>query len=211
MQCDICFRTGGQRLPFLCPTDARNKLYEPRIQHAKVLLESDELSQKVNDFLELEEKGDSQSTTTRPKLSRSLADRQESEDRTQQIITHADELRLKVDKARQEIAKKKAILERRKSELATVKNGVEARRTRQIDEVEKAIRITKYKWNQAHSVTASSRTFLCGEAAKLYGLRRVRRNGAVEEYKIGGIGIIDLRSMNSVSLLVVQIPIADIL
>ena len=111
------------------------------------------------------------------------------------LMNHPEEM----EKAREEIAKKKAIISRRKSELATASNGIEARRTRQTEEVEKSIRITKYKWNQTHNITASSRAFLCGEAAKLYGLRRVRRNGGLEEYRIGGIGIVDLRSMNSES------------
>jgi DNA-binding PucR family transcriptional regulator len=114
-----------------------------------------------------------------------VCEKDQATDRTQQIIAYADELRVKVEEAREEIAKKKAVISRRKSELATASNGIERRRTRQTEEVEKSIRMTKYKWNQTHSVTASSRAFLCGEAAKLYGLRRVRRNGGLEEYRIG--------------------------
>lgn len=202
MQCDICFRTGGQKLPFLCPTDARNRLYESRIQHAQALLEHDVDDQRVVSLLSQGEhriRQGTESTGTRVTVTMLLAERDQAVDRTQEIIAHADELRLKVDKARQEMAKKKAIISRRKSEMASISNGVEARRTRQLEEAEKAIRMTRFKWNQTHNVTASSRGFLCGEAAKLYGLKRVRRNGAVEEYKIGGISIIDLRAMNSKS------------
>jgi len=201
MQCDICFRTGGQRLPFLCPTDARNRLYEPRIQHARVLVEKDALDQQITALVASQSKGVEQNengpAVSRQDISEILAEKEQAVDRTQQIIAHADELRIKVEKAREEIAKKKAIIERRKSELAAASNGAEARRTRQIEEVEKSIRMSKYKWNQTHAVTASSRAFLCGEAAKLYGLRWVKKNGGLEEYKIGGIGIIDLRAMNS--------------
>jgi hypothetical protein len=201
MQCDICFRTGGHRLPFLCPTDARNQLYEPRIKHARVLLEKDALDQQITSLLSSPvhstEKHGNAPAAIQQDVASILAEKDQAVDRTQQIIEHADELRAKIQKARVEIAKKQTVLGRRKSELGSAVNGVGARRIRQTEEVEKTVRITKYKWNQTHAVTASSRIFLCGEAAKLYGLRRVRRNGGLEDYKIGGIGIVDLRALNS--------------
>jgi Vacuolar sorting 38 and autophagy-related subunit 14 len=203
MQCDICFRTGGSRLPFLCPTDARNRLYEPRIQNARVLLEKDALDQQISTLLTRQPKPSGQQSHSLegpakgPNLAAILAEKDQAVDRTQQIITQADELRAKVENAREEIAKKKALLSRRKSDLASASNGVDSRRTRQVEDVEKGIRMIKYKWNQGHATTASSRAFLCGEAAKLYGLKRSRKNSGLEEYKIGGISIVDLRTMNS--------------
>src|SRR4051812_3741866 len=143
MQCDICFRTGGKKLPFLCPTDARNRLYETRVLHAQVLLEKDALDQQITSLLPQPSKQDGQSPkpTSQPDVTVLLAEKEQAEDRTQQIIAHADELRDKVEKAREDIAKRKAIIERRKSELASATNGVEARRIRQTDEVEKALRM----------------------------------------------------------------------
>jgi Vacuolar sorting 38 and autophagy-related subunit 14 len=205
MQCDICFRTGGSRLPFLCPTDARNRLYEPRIQNARVLLEKDALDRQISNLLSPQvqftgEKGNSlQGPASGPYCASILAEREQTVDRTQQIITQADELRAKVESARQEIAKKKALIASRKSDLASALNGVDSRRTKQVEDVEKGLRMTKYKWNQAHTTTAASRAFLCGEAAKLYGLKRARRNSGSEEYRIGGVNIVDLRTMNSKS------------
>jgi hypothetical protein len=200
MQCDICFRTGGQKLPFLCPTDARNQLYEPRVQHAQVLLENDALDKRITSLLTSHSEVTEQDDL--PAVSRQLVDRltiekEQAVDRTQQIIACADELRAKVERAREQAARRKATISRRKLEREQAASGLDARRARQADEVEKSIRMTKYKWNQLHAVTASSRAFLCGEAAKLYGLRQLRRNGVLEEYMIGGIGIVDLRAMNS--------------
>ena len=202
MQCDICFRTGGHKLPFLCPTDARNQLYEPRIQHARILVEKDALDLQITALSQQSkrEEQNSQVATTAPSgqdIAGLLSEKDQALDRTQQIIAHADELRANIDKARDEITKKKAILARRKSELASASNGVDTRRARQLEEVDKSVRMTRYKWNQAHSVTATSRTFLCGEAAKLYGLKKVRKSGGTEEYRIGGVSIMDLRAMNS--------------
>jgi hypothetical protein len=204
MQCDICFRTGGKE--YLCPTDARNLLYESRIQNARILLEKEALEKEVTDILSNATSDEATNTTTKEPPNRSDisllgAEKGQTEDRTQQIIAHADELRVKIERARDEITKKKAVLARRKAELASAQSGTEARRSRQLEEVEKSIRMTKYKWNQSHSTTASSRTFLCGEAAKLYGLKRTRKNGSLEEYKIGGVSIMDLKSLNSRSFL----------
>lgn len=201
MQCDICLQTGGPKLPFLCPTDARNQLYEPRIQHAQMLLEKDALDREISALLTSRppdgEGGSNETEILRPHVDKITAEKEQAEDRTQQIIAHADELRANIDKAREEIARRKAAISRRKTEREAAENGLEARRVRQTEEVEKAVRMTRYKWNQAHSITASSRAFLCGEAARLYGLRRVRRGSGSDEYRVGGVGIVDLLAMNS--------------
>lgn len=206
MQCDICQRTGGNKLPFLCPVDARNKIYEPRVQLARVLLEKDSLDQQITDLVSPQPKDSSkQSEGNGPAIqSRNawtaeqlVAERQQVEDRTQQILAHANELRSNIEKAREALTKRKTSIARRKSELASATNGVDTRRDRQIGDVEKSTLMTKFRWNQVHTVTASARAFLCGEAAKLYGLRHSKRNNGNDEYKIGGIGIIDLRAMNS--------------
>jgi hypothetical protein len=201
MQCDICFRGGGQgekKLHFLCPTDARNQLYGSRIRNAQVLLQNDELSSQITGLISSNKaEHDKELPKTAIGAVSLSAERDQIVDRTQQIITRADELRAKVELARGEMAKRKAAANRRKSDLASASNGVDTRRARQAEDVEKAIRMTKYKWNQGHATTASSRTFLCGEAAKLYGLKKARKNTGGEEYRIGGVGIMDLRSLNS--------------
>ncbi|PVH83430.1 hypothetical protein DL98DRAFT_547429 [Cadophora sp. DSE1049] len=206
MQCDICFRTGGQgdkKLHFLCATDARNQLYDGRIRNARVLLENDTLNTQITSLFagdKAQQTGDThQASQSSIDIVAVSADKERTVDRTQQIITRADELRAKVELAKEEIAKRKATVARRKSDLASASNGVEARRARQIEEVKKATSMTKHKWNLGHSTTASSRTFLCGEAAKLYGLKKGRRNSGSEEYRIGGVRIVDLRSLNTAS------------
>ncbi|KAK0118147.1 hypothetical protein ONS95_012453 [Cadophora gregata] len=206
MQCDICFRTGGQgdkKLHFLCATDARNQLYDGRIQNARVLLENDALNKQIINLFPSDKA--QQMSEASPTSQSSIdiaavsAEKERTFDRTQQIITRADELRAKVELAKEEIVKKKATVARRRSDLASASNGVEARRSRQIEEVKKSTGMTKHKWNLGHSTTASSRTFLCGEAAKLYGLKKGRRNSGSEEYRIGGVRIVDLRSLNTAS------------
>jgi hypothetical protein len=207
MQCDICLRNGGHKLPFLCPTDARNILYEPRVENARILLEKDALDRQITAIKSpkhvtepSDEASDSTSRETRTRWDIEIAqmERDIAVDRTQQIIAQADKLRSKIEGAREEIARKKSIIARRKSELSSATNGLESRRARQLEEIEKKIKMTKYKWNQLHGLTAQSRAFLCVETASLYGLRR-RRVHDVWEYTIAGAPIIDLRAMNSAS------------
>ena len=206
MQCDICFRSGGQKLPFLCPTDARNRLYECRLQNAYVLLEKDALDREISTLVANPARGagqerDEKTERSTVEVTDTLAERQQAASSTERIIAHAEELRLKMEQARRELADRRAKVDRKKSELASATSGLAARKGRQTEDAEKSIRMTKYKWNQVHTITASSRAFLCGEAAKLYGLRRVRRSSGMEEYKIGGISIIDLRTLNGMSCL----------
>lgn len=209
MQCDICFRTGGHKLPFLCPTDARNRLFEQRLDSARVLLEHEVLSQQVGDALPRTKDNIVQigpipeKTTSRWDIDQTLALRDQKLDETQQIIAHADELRNKIASARQDIAKRKASIVRRQSELASASNGIEPRRAAQVESIDKSIKRTQYRWNQVHRKTVDARAYLCNEAAKLYGLkaRRVRQEEeTVEKYMIGGAWIVDLRDMNSKSV-----------
>src|SRR5277367_477344 len=128
MQCDICLRTGGHKLPFLCPTDARNVLYEPRIGNARILLEKDALNRQITAITSSKKvtapTGEAPEITPREGRTRwdfevAQAERDLSLGRTQRIIAQADELRSKIEGARAEIAHKKAVIARRKSELSS--------------------------------------------------------------------------------------------
>ncbi|KAH8679836.1 UV radiation resistance protein and autophagy-related subunit 14-domain-containing protein [Tricladium varicosporioides] len=214
IQCDICFRTGGHKLPLLCPTDARNALYESRIQNARTLLGNEALDQEVSALLANSStpkpNGTSEPSSSRVYVDNLRAQTEQAINRTQQIIAHADELRAKVNQARQEIANKKAKITRRKAELASASNGVVARREKQLKDTEKYTSMARYTHEKVHTSLALSRTYLCGEAAKLYGLRRVRKNGEREEYRIGRVGIVDLRDLNSASAAQVSTALANI-
>lgn len=205
MQCDICFRTGGAKLPFLCPTDARNVLYEPRMANARILIEKDALDRQITASTSGKQTGDSSAARQELKLSRwdvenNVAERDLAVDRTEQIMAQAEDLRSKIEGARADIARRKAIIARRKSEMESATNGLEQRRIRQIEEIEKTNRMRKYKWNQMHGTTTVSRAFLCGEAAKLYGLRYSKDNDTqLDRYSIAGVPIVDLRAMNTAS------------
>jgi hypothetical protein len=203
MQCDICFRTGGSKLPFLCPTDARNELYESRIQNAQVLLERDALGKRVAVIAGDQAANAPTATKSKPTrwdVENNIAERDLVVDRTAQIMAQADELRTNIEKARRDIARRKATIARRKLDMESATNGLEQRRIRQTEEVEKKTKMTRFKWNQMHGTTTQSRAFLCGEAAKLYGLRCLKGGDTPQdEYTIAGVPIVDLRAMNTAS------------
>jgi hypothetical protein len=191
-------------------TDARNHLYAPRIAHARVLLENDELSRQIEALTAKssgdEQSGEADSTYSNKdgetcwELDQTRATKIMAEDRTQQIIARADELRANIEEARKKIAVKKEKISIRKSELATASKGFEKAWTSRIDEAERGIKMTQFRWNKLHVSTAVARAFLCSEAASLCDLRlrKIERDDLIcDEYTLAGMRIMDLREMNS--------------
>ncbi|KAI6250967.1 Autophagy-related protein 14 [Erysiphe necator] len=200
MQCDICLRMGGQKLPLLCPTDARNFLYGPRIEHATVLIEKDALDQQVTSALSKREiKTQIMSAVTPLDLIAIKAETDQILDRTKLILAKAEELRDKVEQARLDLLRRKAVISRRKSDLVSASCGIDARRNRTAKDVERSIQTIKAKWHQKHVSIMSARSFLCSEAARLYGLKKVKSKNLKDEYKIGRSLVVDLDKLHTVS------------
>ncbi|OLN81698.1 hypothetical protein CCHL11_06956 [Colletotrichum chlorophyti] len=210
MNCHICQRPhSNQRLPFLCAVDARNQCYEGRIKNLQMLMENEKLQHQINDLLAHDTNADA---PNRNVVIESFVSKQnKSEDRTSQIIAQADKLKDEIEAARKEIADRKVAISRRKSDLESASSGIAARRTRQMEEVERSISVAKYKWNRSADQMAGTRAFLCMEAAKLYGLRRSKKGSSSRyDYRIGGIDIVDLSSMNAASPEILSTSLANI-
>lgn len=210
MQCDICLRSPSNRLPFNCITCARNVLYEPRIQLAQTLLQSEAIGKDVESHMVAEpvtskkkaatKSPESSSTWT---LEQTLGEQVASTERTQDILSHVEALRNENDVMKNEVAKRKAKLIRRHSDLKSAKDALTQREAVAIDPVEKGLRRMELRWDAMHTKTAESRVFLCREAAQLYGLqqRKRKRSGPGRDvYLIGGVPIADLRDLNSKSI-----------
>ncbi|KAL2158477.1 hypothetical protein VTH06DRAFT_4243 [Thermothelomyces fergusii] len=200
MSCSICRRPhDAKRLPFLCVVDARNVLYETRVEYARALMDSEAAERQVEAALSAREGA---ATSPRPapgaRIDWLRAEAAAARDRTDQIIAQADRLRREMEAARKEIAAKRDAIARRRSDLASVSAGLAARRTRQLEEVERSTQRLRYKWNRVADDMADIRAFLCEGSARLYGLRQIRK-GSVKRYEIGGVEIFDLHAMNSLS------------
>ena len=200
MNCSICRRQHSpKKLPFLCAVDARNALYNGRLENAQALVETEILERQVNAALsDLKPANPGHSSTSRARIDRLKSEEAVARDRTNDIIAQADKLKAELEAARKEIETKREIIPRRKSDIATVSEGTSGRRARQLDETQKGIHMTRYKWNRSSDSMAATRAFLCEEAARLYGLRQVKK-GSTRRYELGGIEIIDLNAMNSES------------
>lgn len=202
MECDICGRDyDSKRVPFLCPVDARNQLYEARFQHLKISLERDALEREVNGLLDR-----SPAQPGHDAVDSARASQRRAENRTSHILAAADQLRSEIQAARDEIKARKAALARRRSDLASLSDGLPERRAKQDGDVEKSIQRMKYRWAQSAEEMANCRSFLCTEAALLYGLDRVRvpaegSAGMAWEYHIGKVPVIELRDMNCMTTL----------
>ncbi|KAK4128147.1 hypothetical protein N657DRAFT_561751 [Parathielavia appendiculata] len=200
IHCDICHRPHhATNLPFLCAVDARNCLYESRVEYARALIGHEDAERRVEAALASSE-GASKDQTPRSsaEVDRLRADEEASRDRTSQIIAQADRLRSEIDAARRKIAAKKDAIARKKSDLSSISAGTATRRNRQLEEVERSIQRLRYKWNRSADTMAATRAFLCEGSARLYGLRQVKK-GSVKRYEIGGVEIFDLHAMNSMS------------
>lgn len=208
MQCSICHRTSNFRLPFDCTTCARNALYGPRIQHAQVLLEAETLAHEVENKVTLSRSGQSHNdTSATPRdvhltfaAERLAAEQAIVEERTGAILAQADSLRQQTKEMKDYISREKANLSERRSTLDAANKRLSERRNNDLEPLEKGIKRTEYHWDALHSKTAEARSFLCTEAAQLYGLQQRKRKKGIpgrDLYLIGGTIICDLRELNS--------------
>ena len=212
MSCHICSRQPGSRLPFNCSTCARNHLYQLRLETAKILLERDSLGQQIHSPTSSTDAKDEEAAreqvvggrgqkhSSRWAVQAANTREAQSSARTKAVLDHVEILKQEIKQGKEEISKRKAALAQRRSDAESANYQLSERRNTTLTTVQNTTKRTEHLWNSLHNKTAESRIFLCREAANLYGLRqKVRRKDgkARDTYTIGGVGIIDLRDMNS--------------
>ena len=195
MECAICHRGhDAHKLPFLCPVDARNRLYDGRMQNLRLLVENESIQEQLN---KLSDAKDGPGV-----LQRFLGQQRIAEDRTDQILAAAHKLRGEIEAAREEIRVRKAALSRRRSDYASVSDGLLERRAKQHEELDKSAQVLRFRWAQKAEATANTRAFLCTEALRLYGLKRTKKSSSGRyEYHLARVPIIDLTAMDCKYLL----------
>ncbi|KAK3953503.1 UV radiation resistance protein and autophagy-related subunit 14-domain-containing protein [Pseudoneurospora amorphoporcata] len=201
--CSLCDRSHQGRVPFLCAVDARNRLYPLRVQNARALIENEELERTVGE--EESERG----SKKKPYLDRLKSEMAAANARTAEIMAQCERLKRQTEQTRKEVEKKKDVLARKESDLSAMSTGVAARRNRQLEETQESIRRLRFKWAACADTMASTRSFLCEEAARLFGLRQIRK-GSSKRYELGGVEIIDLHALNSLSPEVINTSLANI-
>ena len=186
MSCYVCLRGhDAQKLPFLCPVDARNHIYSDRVKILQLLTENEALRSQINTLIDGAEPVDA------GEAAQILAD-----DGTRQILRSADKVRREIRDAKEEIRQMKAANSDRRSQLVAASQGVSDRRLKDQRDVEKSTQMFSFRWSQSAEDMAGTRAFLCREAVKLYGLKRIRQGGSGRyEYVLGRLPIVDLRDM----------------
>jgi hypothetical protein len=212
MTCHVCSRQPNARLQFNCSTCARNQLYPLRHEHAKVLLDKETAGRQIESAVTKEVEDELAPVGAREEeagvgagpgrwaIQAAHTRRLQSEARTQSIQVHIAILKDEIKRGREEIAERRAVIARKRSDAESANYHLAERRAATLKEVESEIKRTEQKWNSLHNKTTESRGFLCREAANLYGLRqrtRRRNGGLVNTYVLGGVSIVDLREMNS--------------
>lgn len=218
MECDIC-GTAGATAPLHCVTCARSFLEEPRLGLAKALIDQDGVEKHVKAVVEGSEdiasqhvsladsKGgllvDRQECTNNIELQRTRAETAEISERLGLIAEQADLLRAQMEATRKQIEAQRAINAQRKSDMSSATYGIDSRRANELDKVQQNVKRMDYKSDKVHHDIMEMRTYHCGTAARLAGLkmtkRRTKDGGVKEMYNIGPgsrIRIYDLRDMN---------------
>ncbi|RDA91971.1 hypothetical protein CP533_1357 [Ophiocordyceps camponoti-saundersi (nom. inval.)] len=211
MECDICSRShDGQRLPFLCAVDARNQIYQRRLQYLHVVLENEQLRTEANSLAD-EEGSSTPAQPTKETVESLRARRRMLEDRTDDILAAADKLRSEIRAARDEVKATKLALARRRSDLESVGEGVRDRRARQLRDVEAATQTLRFRWSKSAQDMACTRAFLCNEAVRLYGFRRSKKASSGRyEYHIARVPVVDLATMHALGPDVISTSLAHI-
>lgn len=209
MSCHIC-ASSHPRLPFFCPTCARNRLYQLRLETTHALLDKEVLGRQIEAVVASKQLHDGHlKTEERP----SGADRRGSCCWALQTIssqqaassTRREDLARKIEILKGEIATRKAnicerraLLSRRRSDAESAHYKIEEREAATLASVQNTSKRTEHIWHSLHTKTAEARIFLCREAAHLYGLRlkTTRKGEAHPAYVLGSIPIVDLREMN---------------
>lgn len=210
MSCLIC-NSAHSRQPFLCPTCARNRLYQLRFENTQVLLEKESLGRQIelavshevprksrsisNEGLSTDDHKSSPHWALQTISSRQAASSSRRENLAQQIEKLKEDLKAK----KADISEREANLSRRRSDAESALYQLGEREATILTGIQNTTKRTEHLWHNLHSKTAEARIFLCREAAHLFGLRQKtsRKGDGRHSYVLGGIAIVDLKDMNS--------------
>jgi hypothetical protein len=132
----------------------------------------------------------------------------EAEDRIKAIKLASHELQDGIKTTKKTAEDLRAELAKRRGHLEAYQRDLEERKSSTYGAISKGVDRAQHRWDANHQTIADARSFLTREAASLCGLRQRRRrrpDGSIkEEYKLGGVSIVDLRELNSKFCRIIQ-------
>jgi hypothetical protein len=209
-QCQVCLRAASSRLPLYCPVCARNLVYEPRIHNLQILFEKEALGKQIEEAIiaarEVKDHGISGNDKQTDEAALCAAYEELTSQaatighKTQTIVTHLDALQKEMQEMREEIAQRRRAMAQQATALKSTQQRFAELELEIFEPVRRDGVKIESRWNALHNKAATSRIFLCREAASLYGLQQVKRKRGTagrDTYLIGGVAIPDLRDINS--------------
>jgi len=209
MECDICQRPPDKSLDFFCTACARNVVYVPRLEHARVLLEKNVLKTKVEEAVNTERHGrndapDSPHTNTDGVIWQKewkQVQANESNRRVARIKDEQESVKQEAAGLKAQIEELKAKITEKRRVLDTIQSKVPQRWKEDLSQTNIANSKALSSLLQTQHKSVGSRATLCREAASLMRLRQRRRQRDApgrEQYSIAGLTLPDLREISNV-------------
>lgn len=205
MECSICAQSHSEKLLFHCVTCARDSIYAPRLESARVLLEKDRLSKEIASLTTTTkndgQESDQQDGSRRWILEKRRIAAHQSKSRATALQEHRTAISAEIAKMKEELSQRRAMLNKRRVTLDKIYDAVPQKREETLKSFDSKVQQQEQDTKTNHRRTRESRAFLAREAATLMRLRHVRaekRGRTVDYYSIGGIFLPDLREMNSI-------------
>lgn len=210
MECDICSNYISSDPGLHCPACARVTLYPHRINYATTLLEKNSLARKVEDTVKVRqaeagqqhEKSELEKAAKKLEYVTQIAEADEIRRRIDRIMQQNDILRERIAVYKRQISQQKSSMQARRTELVGKQTEFEKNKDVTLDSARKSIKTLNSRHNKQHKETVADRTYLCKEAARLAGLRRVPGTSPsssdrdLYDYVIAKLTLPDLRDLN---------------
>lgn len=206
MECDICLRSSEQAKDLLCVACARNAIYLPRLEHAQLLLDKNNLNRKLEERIS-NDVADSPDDTGDLKIGRDNWKAHVEGIRTNETLKQLEATRQDQEYIRSEVAKLKQQIQALKTRIAekrktidVVQSAVPARQDHHIGNISNTNAKASASLSRVQQRSAEDRAKLCREAASLMRLRQRRRQrdiSARDQFSIAGLTLPDLREISN--------------
>ncbi|KAJ5577796.1 uncharacterized protein N7459_006760 [Penicillium hispanicum] len=183
MSCHIC-TFADSRLPILCPTCARNRLYQLRLETTQIILEREALGRQIERIVSHDNSQsqkpvcearhvDTEHEYSRQRALQTVSSQQTTSlHRNNNIAQRINYLKAEIKAQKAVISGHRDVLVRRRSDAESAKYQRGEREAAILTGIQNTTKKTEHLWHSLHSKTAEARIFLCREAANLYGLRQ---------------------------------------
>ena len=208
MRCAICSARPLTDTDLQCASCARAALYPIRIRHAKVLLEREQASGKVEAAIEdakttshwRQSDGLERAAATRLKVEEDVSQLAQARANAERITKHAANLREQMEEYNTLLNDRRKALMRRRKSLGAAKSELQELCGATLSPARSHVSKARADLDAVAKSNRSLQSARCKASALLAGLQRLPRrslNGQNDDYRISGIPLVDLRQLNT--------------